>query len=56
MNANDLIAVDPEVLGGAPVFKGTCVLVKTLLDYFEGDYTLKEFLESYTELEAAKNG
>ena len=31
MEANDLITVDPEILGGAPVFKGTRVPVETLL-------------------------
>jgi uncharacterized protein (DUF433 family) len=47
MNANDLITVDPDVLGGTPVFKGTRVPVKTLFDYLEGDYTLEEFLECF---------
>ena len=30
VNANDLITVDPDILGGTPVFKGTRVPVKTL--------------------------
>jgi uncharacterized protein (DUF433 family) len=47
MNANDLITVDPDILGGTPVFKGTRVPVKTLFDYLEGDYTLEEFLECF---------
>ena len=47
MNANDLITVDPDVLGGTPVFKGTRVLVKTLFEYLEGNYTLDEFLECF---------
>ena len=33
MNSNDLITVDPEILGGAPVFKGTRVPVKTLFEF-----------------------
>ena len=47
MNANDLITVDPDILGRTPVFKGTHVPVKTLFDYLEGNYTLEEFLECF---------
>lgn len=47
MNANDLITVDPDVLGGTPVFKGTRVPVKALFEYLEGNYTLDEFLECF---------
>ena len=47
MNADDLITVDPEVLGGTPVFKDTRVPVKTLFEYLENDYTLEEFLECF---------
>jgi uncharacterized protein (DUF433 family) len=47
MSAADLITVDPEILGGTPVFKGTRVPVKTLFDYLESDYTLEEFLECF---------
>ena len=47
MDADDLINVDPEVLGGAPVFKGTRVPVKTLFEYLENDYSLEEFLECF---------
>ena len=44
---NDLITIDPEILGGTPVFKGTRVPVKTLFDYLEDNYTLEEFLECF---------
>lgn len=47
MNAIDLITVDPEILGGVPVFKGTRVPVKTLFDYLERNYTLDDFLECF---------
>lgn len=47
VNASDLITVDPDILGGTPVFKGTRVPVKTLFDYLERDYTLEEFLECF---------
>jgi hypothetical protein len=32
MKSDDLITVDPEILGGTPVFKGTRVPVKTLFE------------------------
>jgi uncharacterized protein (DUF433 family) len=47
MNSNDLITVDPETLGGTPVFHGTRVPVKTLFEYLENDYSLEEFLECF---------
>ncbi len=47
MNTNDLITVDPDILGGKPVFKGTRVPVKTFFDYLENNYTLEEFLECF---------
>ena len=45
MKSDDLITVDPGILGGTPVFKGTRVPVKTLFDYLENNYSLEEFLD-----------
>ncbi len=47
VTTKDLITVDPEILGGTPVFKGTRVPVKTLFEYLEDNYTLEEFLECF---------
>ncbi|MFZ4693511.1 MAG: DUF433 domain-containing protein [Verrucomicrobiia bacterium] len=47
METSNLITIDPEILGGTPVFKGTRVPVRTLFDYLERDYTLEEFLECF---------
>ena len=47
MNATDLITVDPYILGGTPVFKGTRVPVKSLFEYLERNYSLDEFLECF---------
>jgi uncharacterized protein (DUF433 family) len=47
MSSTDLITIDPDILGGAPVFKGTRVPVKTLFEYLENDYSLEEFLECF---------
>ena len=53
MKGNDLITVDPEILGGTPVFKGTRVPVKTLFDYLENNYSLDEFLECFPSVTRA---
>jgi uncharacterized protein (DUF433 family) len=50
MNSSDLITIDPEILGGVPVFKGTRVPVKSLFDYLEKDYSLEEFLECFPSI------
>lgn len=42
----DAITVDPEVLSGTPVFKGTRVPVQSLFDWLETE-TLDEFLENF---------
>jgi uncharacterized protein (DUF433 family) len=42
-----LTTVDPEIVGGAPVFRGTRVPVRTLFEYLEQNYTLQEFLECF---------
>ena len=38
---------DPDVLGGEPVFSGTRVPFKILLEYLEGGESLGEFLLQY---------
>jgi uncharacterized protein (DUF433 family) len=42
-----VIHTDPEILGGAPVFVGTRVPVKALLDYLEAGHSLNEFLDDF---------
>jgi uncharacterized protein (DUF433 family) len=44
---SDVIMRDPEILGGVPVFRGTRVPFKNLVDYLEGGHTLGEFLEEF---------
>lgn len=41
------IIIDPEILGGTPVFRGTRVPLHALLDYLEGGDTLDEFLDDF---------
>jgi uncharacterized protein (DUF433 family) len=47
METGSLITIDPDILGGVPVFKGTRVPVKSLFEYLEKDYTLEEFVECF---------
>jgi uncharacterized protein (DUF433 family) len=42
-----IIVKDPDILGGAPVFRGARVPFQALLDYLEGGQTLREFLEDF---------
>ena len=44
---NSVINVDPEILGGTPVFSGTRVPIKNLFDYLETDESIKTFLEDF---------
>ncbi|BCU79052.1 DUF433 domain-containing protein [Luteolibacter sp. LG18] len=47
MEGQEAIVIDPEILGGTPVFAGTRVPVQALFDYIERDYTLAEFIECF---------
>ncbi len=42
-----IVHSDPDILGGTPVFVGTRVPVKTLLDYLEAGDPLSEFLDHF---------
>ena len=42
-----VIIKDPNILGGEPVFRGTRVPFKVLIDYLEGGDTLDQFLDQY---------
>lgn len=41
------ITVDPEIVSGTPVFRGTRVPVDALLGNIEAGLTLDEFLENF---------
>ena len=47
MTLREIIHSDPDILGGTPVFVGTRVPVRILLDYLEGGEPLEEFLDNY---------
>jgi uncharacterized protein (DUF433 family) len=50
MKADELIEVDPEKMGGTPVFFGTRVPIQTLFDYLE-DEGLEVFLDDFPTVE-----
>lgn len=43
----NIISIDPEILGGQPVFKGTRVPVESLFLHLEKGVSLDEFLEDF---------
>jgi uncharacterized protein (DUF433 family) len=54
MTLREIVHSDPEILGGTPVFVGTRVPVRILLDYLEGGEPLDEFLENYPSVPRAQ--
>jgi uncharacterized protein (DUF433 family) len=49
-----VIARNPEVMGGTPVFHGTRVPVQTLLDYLEGGESIDDFLDGFPSVTRAQ--
>ncbi len=49
-----IVRSDPEILGGTPVFTGTRVPVKTLLDYLEAGDSIDEFLDHFPSVSRAQ--
>ena len=43
----DVINIDPEILGGTPVFKGTRVPVESLFTHLEKGISIDEFLKEF---------
>ena len=41
------ITIDPNIVGGTPVFRGTRVPVDALINNLEAGLTLDEFLENF---------
>jgi uncharacterized protein (DUF433 family) len=49
-----LLASDPDILGGTPVFAGTRVPVETLFDYLSDGDPLDLFLEDFPTVDRAQ--
>jgi uncharacterized protein (DUF433 family) len=42
-----IVSVSPDVMSGTPVFRGTRVPIKNLLDYLAAGESLDEFLDQF---------
>jgi uncharacterized protein (DUF433 family) len=42
-----LVNVDPDILGGTPVFYGTRVPIQNLTDYLVGGDSIEQFLDDF---------
>ena len=47
MKNSSVMVIDPDLLGGTPVFTGTRVPVKTLIDYLSAGHSLERFVEGF---------
>lgn len=47
MDIKAIISIDPEVMSGQPVFKGTRVPVESLFDHLEAGVSLDAFLDDF---------
>jgi uncharacterized protein (DUF433 family) len=47
MIIQDIISIDPEILGGTPVFKGTRVPISSLYEHLENGITIDGFLDDF---------
>lgn len=45
--SSSVVHRDPDILGGTPVFVGTRVPIRALIDYLEAGDPLDEFLEDF---------
>lgn len=43
----DVMNIDPEILGGTPVFRGTRVPIESLFTHLEDGIPLDEFLDDF---------
>lgn len=46
-NTTMVVHSDPDILGGTPVFVGTRVPFRNLIDYLERNHRLDDFLDSF---------
>ena len=49
-----IVHSDPDILGGVPIFKGTRVPIRALIDYLSGGQPLGEFLEDFPAVSRAQ--
>jgi len=54
MKQVSVVHSDPNILGGTPVFVGTRVPARALIDYIEGGPSLNEFLDDFPTVSRKK--
>ncbi|REJ76631.1 MAG: DUF433 domain-containing protein [Acidobacteria bacterium] len=47
MSEESVVDRNPEILGGVPVFRGTRVPIRNLIDYLEAGDSLEVFLDHF---------
>ncbi|HEX5726962.1 MAG TPA: DUF433 domain-containing protein [Longimicrobiaceae bacterium] len=47
MSESSVVHSHPEIVSGEPVFVGTRVPARNLIDWLEGGHTLDEFLDNF---------
>lgn len=47
------ITIDPNIMSGVPVFRGTRVPIRTLFDYIADGFDLDEFLDNFPTVNRA---
>jgi uncharacterized protein (DUF433 family) len=53
-DAESVIHIDPETLGGTPVFVGTRVPLQALIDYIRGGHPRSDFLDDFPTVSHAQ--
>lgn len=48
------LSIDPDVMGGAPVFAGTRVPIRTLTEHLEAGDTIDDFLDGFPSVSRAQ--
>ena len=54
MEQKHFLSIDPEVMGGAPVFVGTRVPIKILVEHLRQGDTINDFLEGFPSVDRAQ--
>lgn len=51
MDLSSVVHSHPEIVSGEPVFVGTRVPVRNLVDWLEGGHTMDEFLDNFPSVQ-----
>ena len=50
MKSNDRIIIDPDILAGKPILRGTRISVELLLEILANGWTYEEIFENYPQI------